>query len=362
MEVINLLDFLSSVQRLYTLEYASCDGDLLNFLDLMIEDEQFTSNIDLGLVFLSQKGYAQYTIVDGLGRILSLSLLLHAVCECYKKTSQKNEKAIQTIRKSYLFSGSNLKLQLGGRDSEIYSKIINGERLSGHEKSTPMFRLLHNFWTQIKEEKLQAAKIFTMLKKVNITVIDTGNVSSRNLYCKLNISRNFNQLALIKNYLEEKKCLKLWEDLNQIFDSTRDLKLFFKDYFVTKFNYKKFEESRLYENFVNYFDTMLSYLKPDVLSEKILHSAKLYHDILYVEFSSIDVKRAFIQIKKHGGEDTYAYILEVYDDYIENNLTEETFIEILNTISEYLKNRNINQNNVEFNELIKYLNAFITCK
>ena len=90
---------------------------------------------------------------------------MHAICECYKKTSQRNDKAIKTIRSKYLFaSGKKLKLRLPEKDAELYSKIINGERLSGHEKAKPMFVLLHNFWTQIKEEKLQASKIFKMLQ------------------------------------------------------------------------------------------------------------------------------------------------------------------------------------------------------
>ena len=49
-------------------------------------------------------------------------------------------------------------------------------------------------------------------------------------------------------------------------------------------------------------------------------------------------------------------------DYNENNITEEIFVEILNTIDEYLRNRKKHDNNIEFNELIQYLNAFITCK
>ena len=54
-----------------------------------------------------------------------------------------------------------LPLKLKEKDNELFNKIINGERLSGHEKAKPMFKLLHNFWSQIKDEKLQAAKIFT---------------------------------------------------------------------------------------------------------------------------------------------------------------------------------------------------------
>ena len=82
MEVVNLLEIINNTQSLFTLHFAKCSGELVNFLDLMTEDEQFTQRIDLGIVFVEQKSLNQYTIVDGLNRILSLSLLLHAVCEC----------------------------------------------------------------------------------------------------------------------------------------------------------------------------------------------------------------------------------------------------------------------------------------
>ena len=363
MKTVNLLEFLNNTKDLFTLDYAKCDSKLVNFLDLMTEDEQFTQKIDLGIMFAERKSIDQYTIVDGLNRILSLSLLLHAVCECYKKTTAQNEKAIKTIRKKYLFNGSKLKLRLGEKDSIIYSKIINGERLSGKEKQSGMFQLLHNFWSQIKEEKLQAAHIFTMLKKIYITLVETNGVSRRNLYYKLNSSRKLNQILLIEDYLKEMGISQFWNNIqNKYFSKEDDLILFLKDFFVTKFNYKKFNADRLYESFINYFETMLQYLPEDAIIKKMKHSAALYYDILNVNFRSDAVKNAFINIKKASGEDTYAYILEIYEDFTDGSISESTFIEILNTIAEYLNNRKISENNISFNELIQYLNAFITCK
>ena len=170
MNVVNLLKFINSANDLYALDFSRCNRSLINFLDLMVEDEQFTRSIDLGLIYISEKAPDSYFIVDGLNRILSLSLLLHAICECYKKTSAKNDKAIKTIRSKYLFkTATKLKLHLNDEDADLYAKIINGERLSGLEKSKPMFVLLHNFWSQIKEEKLQAANIFKMLQKINVS-------------------------------------------------------------------------------------------------------------------------------------------------------------------------------------------------
>ncbi len=363
MEVVNLLDFLNSAKNLYALDYARCDRELVNFLDLMVEDEQFTRTIDLGIIYLSEKAENKYIIVDGLSRIVSLSLLLHAICECYKKTTSQNEKAIKTIRSKYLLKGSSLKLQLCEKDAILYEKIINGERLSGHEKSMPMFQLLHNFWSQIKEEKLQAAKIFTMLNKIQVTIVDTEDVSKRNLYYKLNSQRKLNQIALIDDYLKEKKIVELWQEIkSKYFVEKEDIYLFFRDFFLTKFNYKTFNQDRLYESFVNYFETMAQFVNKSNIMENIERSAMLYYSMLNVDFESEAVRNAFIQIKKHSGEDTYAYILSVYEDYAEGNLSESIFVEILQTIDEYLKNRQNSGKNIDFNELIEYLNAFIACK
>ena len=363
MKVVNLLEFLNTAKDLYTLSYAKCDDELVNFLDLMTEDEQFTRRIDLGLVYVNQKTFDSFTIVDGINRILSLSLLLHAVCECYKKTSAQNDKAISTIRKKYLLHGERSKLRLNEKDAVIYNKIINGERLSGHEKQSRMFVLLHNFWLQIKSEKLQAANIFTMLKKIDITLVETNDVSNRNLYYKLNESKNINQLDLITDYLAEIGLENEWKNIkDKYFLNDDEVCVFLKDFFITKFNYKKFNSDRLYESFVNYFETMMQYIPEDEILRRMQHSAILYYNIINVNFDNDEIKAAFINIKKAGGQDTYAYILDVYDDFSKNNISESTFIEILNTILEYLRNRNQNDSNIGFNELIQYLNAFITCK
>lgn len=365
MEVVNLLKFMNNAHSLYALDFARCNRSLVNFLDLMVEDEQFTRSIDLGLIYYYRKDADKYVIVDGLSRILSLSLLLHAICECYKKTSSRNDKAIKTIRTKYLFSGgSKLKLHLHGEDADLYSKIINGERLSGYEKSRPMFVLLHNFWSQIKEEKLQASNIFKMLQKINIVLVEAEDISLRDMYYRLNKSnRKINQITLIDDYIAEKGLTKDWEEIKNIFSLEKnDISLFLKDFFITKFNYKMFSNDRLYDSFVNYFETMLQYKKKNVLISDIKRSAVLYANILNVNFKNEDIRHAFINIKRHNGVDTYAYILNVYEDFYMGNISESIFMEILNTIDEYLKNRELSGKNIDFNELVQYLNALISFK
>ena len=363
MKVVNLLEFLNSARDLYTLEYARCDKRLFNYLDLMVEDEQFTQKIDLGIIYLQEVGENKYMIVDGLGRIVSLSLLLHAICECYKKTTPQNDKAIKTIRSKYLFKRENPKLHLNYKDMDLYVKIINGIRLSGREKNSVLFSLMHNLWTQIKEEKIQASKIFKMLKKINVTLVYTDDVSKRDLYYKLNSFRDLNQISLIDDYMLENGFSSKWEKIKKTyFVEKTDIYLFLRDFFITKFNYKKFNQERLYESFVNYFETMKKYNATDNLMKNIEKSAKLYYNILNLDFNNNNIRDAFIKIKKHSGEDTFAYLLSVYEDFHDKNISEQTFLEILKTVDEYLKNRQNSGKNIDFNELIQYLNAFITCK
>ena len=203
MEIVNLLNFLNNTKSLKALDYARCTNSLVNILSLMSEDEQFTRSIDFGVMFFYEKDANKYIIIDGLNRILSLSLLLHAVCECYKNTTKRNEKAIKTIRKKYLLDGTKTKLRLPEEAQIIYDKILFGEKLSGKEKKNHIFVLLHDFWAQIKEEGLQAANIFKMLQKINVTIINDKDVlQPRNLYYSMHKDRDeINQLLLIENYL-----------------------------------------------------------------------------------------------------------------------------------------------------------------
>ena len=364
MESVNLLQFLNIYEELSAPNFATCELGLFNFFDLFGDEPQFTQEINLGVFYVSQKTLDRCIVIDGINRIISLSLLLHAVCECYKKTTPKNEKAIKIIRSKYLLNGDKTKLKLPDKYQSIYNKIIFGERLSGKEKESPLFKLLHELWTQIKTNELNAANIFTLLQKVYIYVVNSSGVNIRDLYYSLNNkNKELNHILLIDSFMEEQELLSDWNIFKQIFDNkTADILLFFKDFFITKFNNDNDTSDRLYMEFSNYFMTMLMYVNKNVIMSKLVRSANVYNDILNVNLSNPKLKKLLVQIKMHNGEDTYAYLLNIYEDYLDGNLTEETLVEILLTIDEYLKNRLKTPNNVSFNELIKYLNAFITCK
>ena len=120
------------------------------------------------------------------------------------------------------------------------------------------------------------------------------------------------------------------------------------------------DENRIYDFFVNYFETMLTYMDSSKVFFNILTSAKLFFDILNINFSNAKIKDAMIRIKMHRGEDTYAYLLNLLDDYKEKRISEKTFIDILNTIDEYLINRKNQDENINQGKLknLKQHNKF----
>lgn len=364
MEVINLLVLLNKVKSIHTLNFAEANYGAIDYLNIIAKDEMFMQKIDLGVMFIQQQTSEQFKVIDGLGRLVSLSLLLHAVCECYKKTSQKNDKAIENIRTKYLLDGNNTKLRFSPEVQKVYDKIIFGERMSGREKASPMFQLLHDFWAKIKENRLQAAKIFESLSKLFVSIVDIENFNERDLYYSLNgAQRKLDQKLLIENFFNEFGLTDSWSSIKKVLKNNKiSFDEFFRDFFITKFNSREYDSNNLYEILTNYYYTMTRYIPKEEFLNKIKHSATLYSNIVNINFDDDKIKRLMVKIKMHNGDDTYAYLLNIYEDYSANLISEATFIEILTTIDEYLVNRLKTPNNVSFNELITYLNTFIVCK
>ena len=88
-------------------------------------------------------------------------------------------------------------------------------------------------------------------------------------------------------------------------------------------------------------------------------SAVTYNNLLSIEIPDEDIKNKFVEIKFNKGDDTYAYLLEIYEDYQDGNISKETFLEILTAINEYLANRVNSGAKSNFNDLIADLNNLL---
>ena len=119
-------------------------------------------------MYLQKTDNDSFIVIHGMKRLITLSLLLHAICECYKLTNEKNEHAIELIKKRYLFNNSGTKIQLEGYEKQIYEKLVNYEKMSLEEKEHPMFKVLHEFWAKIKMTNISAKKLFAQIRQIKV--------------------------------------------------------------------------------------------------------------------------------------------------------------------------------------------------
>ena len=62
---------------------------------------------------------------------------------------------------------------------------------------------------------------------------------------------------------------------------------------------QKEDLTKLYDSFVNYFETMLQFMAEDAVIAKIKRAANLYHNILNINIKEEGLKKHLIQINSH---------------------------------------------------------------
>ena len=57
MRVENLLEFLNKTKTLSVPDYVVCDSELVDLLEVISVEEEFTRKIDLGIIYISEQNY-----------------------------------------------------------------------------------------------------------------------------------------------------------------------------------------------------------------------------------------------------------------------------------------------------------------
>ncbi len=365
MELFKSLDFLENSGFLHTLEYAkNClySAKLSNYVFDMFG---ITEKAGIGVIYTKPIKLGEQFIVDGISRLVGLSLFLYAVCECWKNTSERNELIIRKIKSNYILRNDRPKIVLKGANNELYESLLLGERISGKNKKTVIFCTYHEYWTKLKLGGYDLKDIMDKLDNLylyNINLTDMDDSSVRDLYYNLNIDNTrLNQIALIRDFLKEHDAGYEWAEIEQLFYSNKDyLLMFLRDYLITKYKIKKIPFNSYYLVLKGYVNELRKYKSPSKIIEDMHASAITYNNILNVDIPDEDIKSKFVEIKLNNGNDTYAYLLEIFEDYKDGSISKDTFVEILTAINEYLVTRNVNPGSrTNFNDLIADLNKML---
>lgn len=340
-KTLNLLELLNKTQVLYSTEFAGGYRVPADLLENLLEVSQTKEPLFDGIMFMQKIDKDAYIVVDGMNRLISLSLLLHALCECYKLTNNKNIHAIKLIKKRYLFGKYGTKIQLNDYEKQIYEKLVKYEKMTDKEKEHQMFKVLHEFWAKIKMNNLSAVQLFNQIKQIKalVCIYDEADIDNRDLYQFLNCNNSYiEELKLIKNFLEEKTgdSVKQWYEFTDMFekaDMVRKIKYFFLDFLTIQKNGIIPKENEIYMSFKHYYLRMINNGQtPDEFFNSMKNVAKNYIKISTANFENLEIKQRIQTIKDNNMYETFPYLLEVTDDYENGRITEETFCQLLDTV------------------------------
>ena len=328
-------------------------------------------------ILIIQKSGENYTIIDGLQRLTTISLLLCALCESYKGTSNKNETARDKVFSRFLINPqvqNEPKLKINPNEHKIYKKILFSKDLNEDEKNNALYKTFNTFLNKINEHKISGTELFKIISKIQfMTVItDKSEISVRDLYQALNEIKKEPQINLISDFIKQhdKFSMLIWQKLvHQFKDSNLPsknlLEAFIKDFLITRTDQDIPNEEAMYNNFKNYFHKISQYQDSKTILENMYKYSQYYLQIINSDFENPEIKEQIELLNKNGGKDTYPYLMEVLDDLENSHIDTGAFLNILMMINLFIKSRkdsSFQGINIDFSNLSRELNKMLVLK
>lgn len=374
--IIGILEILNEAKILnsagFSAGYTFGAQKTREYFDELIQSANLDTPIFSGIMIIEtydKNGF--YTVVDGLQRLTSLSLLLCALCESTKNTTKKNEDARYKIFTRYLADGNEVKLHLTERENVIYNKLVFSMPLDDDEAQSELAQSYFTFLEKIKEQKISATKLFKIISKIRFMIIftDGTQLSARELYQSLNEDKSdMSQINLITSFISQNcaTAMDIWRETIRSYESQglKDVfKKFIRDFLTVQNNGLIPPENALYKGFKNYFYKISQYQPTQKTIENIYKYSQFYLKILQADFDDFEVQKHIISINENNGQDSYSYLMEVLDDLENGHIDRQVFMDILEMINSLLIARLEGQyTEISFASLSSELNRMIALK
>lgn len=372
--IINIFEILNTGKRLVSAGFSSgYNFDEINaaeYFNELLENSTALSPIFSGILILERQS-DEVTVVDGLQRLTTVCLLLCALCENYKNTTEKNEETREKIFNRFLMINGETKLYLSGVEQDIYQKIVLGEKLSPKETKNNLYKTYLGFLNEIKEQKITGTRLFKVISKIQFMTIvsDKSQISPRELYQALN-NKDKSQVNLITDFIETNfpDSAKLWSDAVKRYKRAKKSELlddFIRDFLIVQNEDQYMNQNALYNKFKSYFRKISKYLKHEAIIENLCTYSKYYLKILKSDFKDEEIQRQISVLNDNNGQDAYPYLMEVMDDLENGHINREIFLDILMMINSFIVKRSEDPQlglAVDFTSLSKELNKMLVIK
>ena len=371
--IIRVSDILNNAKKL--ISSGLSDGynfdeiNALEYFNELLENATCPTPIFSGIIIM-EKEDDEYTIIDGLQRLTTINLLLCALCENYKNTTEKNEDSKNKIFNRYLTKQGTPILNLLGEENKIFQRILFSNELSKKDMKSKLYQTYQSFLNEIKEQKIQGTELFRIISKIQFMVIITekAEVPIRELYQALNNKKDKSQINLITSYILQRGGEGIWQNTIEDFKEIGGIELFetfLKDFLTLQSEGKLPNNNALYNKFRSYFSKISKYLETQKIIENICRYGQYYLKIYNADFENTEIKEQIVVLNSNNGRDAYPYLIEVMDDLENRHITSHVFLNILMMINSVVKNRKENpdsESQIDFTSLSKELNKMLVLK
>jgi uncharacterized protein with ParB-like and HNH nuclease domain/predicted transport protein len=345
-------------QRTYSWKLKQC-VQLLQDIIRVGSDEKEKSHFVGSVVYFNPAtspvtSVPELLVIDGQQRLTTISLLLLAIINFLKKheLSTLDDESWEEVLETYLVNKhrkdhTRFKLLLTRKDKETYTNLVNDMDIP-EIHSAKVFENYKYFFGQLNSDNIQA--VYLGIKKLIIVdvILERDKDNPQLIFESLNSTGvDLTQADLIRNYIlmgqpmdvQEDLYMKYWYPMEQSFGEKIDwLAWFIRDYLTMKLSSipkigSVYEEYKAFLHSENGFENVTNAVKD------LFKYAKFYVRLNLKKETDSTIANLFKQIRKLKIDTSYPFLLAVYGDYEEEQITKEEFVQIIQMVANYVFRR-----------------------
>ncbi len=299
-------------------------------------------------------GVNEYVVIDGQQRLTTSMLFLKALHD-----SIDNRNIREEIQEDFLINkrqeNNKLKLKPIKKDDEVFTKLLNDNFENINEQSR-IYTNYINFKKWIKDSSLSTDELFISFKKLWIVHIGLtrGDDDPQLIFESINSTGlGLKEADLIRNFILMDKAPKLQEELfenywihieDNLAGISENISSFFHHYLVMKLN-NTVKLSDVYSEFKDFVFQESKTIetsddKMEIILQDILYFSKIYSLFLFpTKIDDDSIKSAMNDIKRLKMTVIYPYLLDVYNLYEKDDISNDTLTNVLETLESYAVRR-----------------------